>query len=78
MTQTYLITPINPVTEEALGPVTVTVHSEAYEHGADADGRQGDRRQEITGMDVDSDQPLPEWADREARDIARYKWMEGR
>jgi hypothetical protein len=78
MTRTYLVSVVNPITSQAIPGVKVTVHSGYYEFGGDADGRQGERREEITAIEVDSETPLPEWADREARDIGYYKWIEGR
>ena len=63
---------------EVIPDVAVTVHSDWGEWVADADGRQGVRREEIREIDIDDSRHLPAWAEQEARDIARYKWMEGR
>lgn len=77
MTNHYVVAPVNPVTSAVIEGVTVTIESERYRYGEDADGHRGEWMERIKGVEVEPDD-LPAWAKAEAIEIGKARWCEGR
>ena len=77
MTYDYTI-PVYAPTGQSVMDVVVEVRTAAFEYGADADGRRGERREEIEAITVTDLRVLPRWAREQAIDCARLRWLEGR
>lgn len=77
MERTYFIEAQSPLGER-IPHIAVTVVSDFYQYGTDADGNRGEMIEEIREILVEAERPLPTWAEADAQQRARVLWMEGR